>query len=130
MLEVVIKFVVIGEVFTHLLRRYPSAWRTGQETLTGVGILLGLRQHHRGLRKSTASWIISTTRVLGRSASVVQCGLIVFLFLFAAHFHLKWERPVFGIALGLGITCQRLVLHVGLCSRSGSSGRRATFSIS
>src|SRR5208282_6056528 len=104
-LEVVIKFVVIGEVFTHLLRRYPPLGRLAKKLITGVGILLIFAAAIIAAYASpTASWIISTIRILGRSVSVVQCGLIVFLFLFAAHFHLRWERPVFGIALGLGIT--------------------------
>ncbi|MGB9286397.1 MAG: hypothetical protein WCB59_20475, partial [Candidatus Sulfotelmatobacter sp.] len=102
--EVVLKFVVIGELFTHFLRRYPSLGGLAKTLLGGVGILLGVTAIIiAAYANSTAFWLISATRVLGRSASVVQCWLIVFLFLFAARFHLKWEHSVLGIALGFGV---------------------------
>lgn len=103
-LEVFIKFVVIGEVFTHLLRRYPPLGRVGKFLISGVGIILILAATMiAGLATPAAFWLISASRILGRSVNVVQCGLIVFLFVFAAHFHLNWRRDVFGITLGLGI---------------------------
>lgn len=103
--EVFLKFLVVGEIFTHLLRRYPPLARLGKILITGVGVVLVFAATIiAAYANPTTFRIISTIRILGRSVSVVQCGLIVFLFVFAAHFHLRWERPVFGIALGLGIT--------------------------
>jgi hypothetical protein len=46
--------------------------------------------------------------------NVVQCGLIVFLFVFAAHFHLRWERRIFGITLGFGIVASTYLAHWAL----------------
>jgi len=46
--------------------------------------------------------------------SVVQCGLILFLFVFAAHFRLSWRRPVFGITLGFGIAASVHLAYWGL----------------
>ena len=103
-IEVFIKFVVIGEVFTYLLRGYPSLGRLGKTLISGVGIILVFTATViAGYANPTAFWLISATRVLGRSISVVQCGLILFLFVFASYFHLKWGRSVFGITLGFGI---------------------------
>ncbi len=103
--EVFLKSIVAGEIFTDLLRRYPPLARLGKILISGIGILLVFAATViAAYANPTASWIISTIRILGRSVSVVQCGLIVFLFVFAAYFHLRWERPVFGIALGFGIT--------------------------
>jgi hypothetical protein len=62
----------------------------------------------------TTSWLISATRILARSVSVVQCGLILFLFVFAAHFHLSWRRSVFGITLGFGIAASAHLAYWGL----------------
>jgi hypothetical protein len=103
-IEASIKFVVIGEVFTHLLRRYPSLGSLARVLISAVGILLVFTATIIAAYASpTAFWLISATRILGRSVSVVQCGLIVFLFAFAAYFHLTWQRPNFGIILGFGI---------------------------
>jgi hypothetical protein len=46
--------------------------------------------------------------------NVVLCGLIVFIFIFAAHFHLRWERSVFGITLGFGIVASAYLAHWAL----------------
>jgi|ERR1022692_1192264 hypothetical protein len=102
--EVFIKFVVIGEVFNHLLRSYPPLGRLAKVLISGVGIFLVFTATIiAAYANPTPFWLISATRILGRSVSVVQCGLIVFLFVFAAHFHLRWERSVLGITLGFGI---------------------------
>jgi hypothetical protein len=102
--EVFIKFVVIGEVFTHLLRLYPSLGKSAKVLTTGVGVALVFAATMiAAYAHPAAFWLISATRILGRSVSVVQCGIILFLFLFAAHFHLRWGRSVFGITLGFGI---------------------------
>ena len=102
--EVFIKFIVIGEVFTNLLRRYSSLGRMAKALISGVGIALVFTATIiAAYANPTTFWLISATRILGRSVSVVQCGLILFLFVFAAHFHLRWERAVFGIILGFGI---------------------------
>jgi hypothetical protein len=102
--EVFIKLVVIGEVFTHLLRRYPSLGKLGKTLISGVGIVLVFTATIIAAYASpTPFWLISATRILGRSLSVVQCGLILFLFVFASHFNLRWRRPIFGITVGFGI---------------------------
>ena len=102
--EVFIKFLVIGEVFTHLLRHYPSLAGLAKVLISGLGVVLVFTATVLAAYASpTGVWLIAATRILGRSVSVVQCGLILFLFLFAAHFHLRWRSPAFGITLGFGI---------------------------
>lgn len=110
-----IKFIVIGEVLTHLLRRYPSLGRMAKVLISGVGIVLVFTATIiAAFSNPSTFWLISATRVLGRSVSVVQCGLILFLFLFAAHFHLTWERSVFGIIFGFGISAAVFLAHWAL----------------
>jgi hypothetical protein len=115
LIEVFIKFVVIGEVFTHLLRQYPSLGRMAKVLISGVGIVLIFTAIIIAAYATAAAfWPISATRILGRSVSVVQCGLILFLFVFAAQFHLKWERSVFGITLGFGVVASFYLAHWAL----------------
>jgi hypothetical protein len=111
-IEAFVKFVVIGEIFTHLLRRYPPLGRLGKLLISGVGIILIFTATIiAAYANPTTFWIISAARILGRSVSVVLCGLILFLFLFASHFRLNWQRSVFGITLGLGISASVYLAH-------------------
>ena len=83
--------------------------------VTGVGIVLVFAATIIASYANPASfWLISATRILGRSVSVVQCGLILFLFIFAARFHLNWKPSVFGITLGFGIVASIDLAHWGL----------------
>jgi hypothetical protein len=102
--EAFIKFLVVGEVFTHLLRRYPPLGKLARVLISGVGIVLVFTATMIAAYANASSfWLISAARVLARSVSVVQCGLILFLLVFAAHFRLRWERSAFGITLGFGV---------------------------
>jgi hypothetical protein len=102
--EVFIKIVVVGEVVTHLLVRYAPLGKLAKVLISSVGIILVFTATIiAAYANPTSYWLISATRILGRSVNVVLCGLIVFIFVFAAHFHLRWLRPVFGITLGFGI---------------------------
>jgi hypothetical protein len=54
-------------------------------------------------------WLISGAHVLQQALYIVESGLILFIFIFAAYFRLAWNRQTFGIALGLGIlSCEHL----------------------
>jgi hypothetical protein len=113
--EAFVKFVVIGEVFTHLLRNYPPLGRLAKRLISGVGVVLVFAATIIAGYANPASFrLISATRVLGRSVSVVQCGLILFLFAFAMYFHLNWDRAVFGITLGFGIVASVYLGHWAL----------------
>ena len=45
----------------------------------------------------------SIYRLVQRTLRILQCGQLVFLFLFSNYFRLSWRNRAFGIALGLGI---------------------------
>jgi len=42
--------------------------------------------------------------LLQQTLYLIECGLILFLFLFTAVFKLNWDRKTFGIAVGRGIS--------------------------
>jgi hypothetical protein len=111
-IEGAIKFGVIGELFFHLLRSRPVMAKVGSRLISGAGaafVLLAVAAAaytpivHRQLIS------ISRAHILLQSSYVVDCGLVLFLFLFAAHFTLVWSHQAFGIALGFGITwCEHM----------------------
>jgi hypothetical protein len=111
-IEGAIKFGVIGELFFHLLRSRPAIAKVGSRLISGAGaglVLLAVAAAaytplvHRQLVS------ISRAHVLLQSSYVVDTGLALFLFLFAAHFKLIWNHQAFGIALGFGIVwCEHM----------------------
>jgi hypothetical protein len=111
-IEGAIKFAVIGELFFHLLQSRPAIAKLGSRLISGVGaavLLLAVAAAaytpvvHRPLIS------ISRAYILLQSSYVIDCGLALFLFLFAAHFKLTWNYRAFGIALGLGtVWCEHM----------------------
>jgi hypothetical protein len=115
LIEVVVKLVVVGEIFTHLLRRYSTLGRFGKTLISSLGILLVFAATLiAAFANTTPFWLISATRILGRSTSLVECGLVIFLIVFAAYFHLTWEHRIFGIVLGFAISASIYVAHWAL----------------
>ena len=105
-LEGGLKFCVIGELFSKLLIPYPSISRLGRHLVSGLGGILVLVA---GVAAGFAHgdhplWLNSGLHLLEQTVFVVELGLIVFLFIFAAYFHLRWDRLSFGILFGLGLS--------------------------
>ena len=46
----------------------------------------------------------SYAHILEQTIFIVECGLLLFIFLFGAYFHLPWNRWAFGIALASSIS--------------------------
>ena len=100
-----LRFGVIQEIFNHVFReqgpvaalaRVALRWTT--IFLLAVGVLCALFASGH----STAS-LIAGASWLGRGIAIVQCGLLLFLFLFSRLLGVSLQSYVFGIALGFGI---------------------------
>src|ERR1700730_5933998 len=106
LVEAIVKFALIGEVFGRLFGHYPSVASLGTLLIRGVGVTrvllatLAAAYSH----KDNIYWIISGAHILEQAIYIIECGLILFLFIFAAHFRLSWPRPIFGITVALGIS--------------------------
>jgi hypothetical protein len=130
LLESVLKFFVIGEVFSKLLGPYSSISRLGRTVVSGsgavlvllAGVVAGFAHGDNPLR------LIAGFHLLEQTVFVVELGLIVFLFLFAAYFHLSWDRLSFGILLGLGISAsEHLATWAVIANASPSEHTRILF---
>jgi len=105
LIEVVLKFALIGEILSQLLKPFPALSKLGTLMIRVVGPALVL----------TATWIVALSRpsefapVIANSLRldladyVIQCGMLLCILLFAAYFHLAWGRLASGIAIGLGL---------------------------
>jgi hypothetical protein len=105
-LSIVLRFAVIQEIFSIVFRSYPSLNHLGTVMFRWVAIVLvavavAVAFHTPG--GDYAPHIVAGLMVLDRAIAIVQCGLLLFLFLFSSYFGLSWRSYVFGIAAGLGI---------------------------
>jgi len=128
--ESILKFLVIGEVFSHLLNPYPAIARLGKNLLTGFGTILVLVAAVVAAfaRPDSKFDIIFDAHIVEQTVFLVETGLIIFLFIFAAHFHLGWERLSFGILLGLGISsCVHLATWAIIANTNPSEHMRMVF---
>ncbi len=106
LIESFLKFLVIGEIFSRVLNPYPSVSRLGRVLVSAFGavlVLLGVLTAALS-RGDTTFRLISGFHILEQTVFIIELGLIVFLFLFAAYFRLSWDRFSFGLLLGFGIS--------------------------
>jgi hypothetical protein len=106
LIEAVLKFAVIGELFSRLLGLYSSLAKSGKMLISGLGVILAFvaAMFAAYTPKDHINWILSGAHLLEQTTYLIECGLIVFLLVFAAYFKLTWNRSAFGIALGLGVS--------------------------
>jgi hypothetical protein len=102
-----IRLAVMGELFSHLLRPRPAIAKLGGRLITYTGAILVL------LATLAAAYAPVDTHqfaigyranILQQTLYMIESGLILFLFLFAASFGVRWDRPTLGIGLGRGVS--------------------------
>jgi len=109
-----IRFGVIHELFSNFFRSYPALQQPGRFLFRGTTILLLLMavalavlapggNADRIAQATAFSSLQHTILGLDRAVTVLQCGLLLSLFLFSRYFVLEWRSGAFGIALGLGV---------------------------
>src|SRR5579864_4290461 len=106
LIESFFKFLVIGEIFSRVLKPYPSISRLGRILVSGLGgaLVLAAVLAAAYSRGDGAFQVISGAHLLEQATFMIEVGVVVFLFLFVAYFRLTWDRPSYGVLLGLGIS--------------------------
>ncbi len=127
--EALIKFSLVGEIFSAVFGPYPSLAKLGKLLISGAGVILVLLATLAAAYtpKDNIYWIISGAHLLQLTIYLIQCGLILFLFAFAAYFKLHWRRSSFGIALGLGISA---CVHLGTWALMANGNFAAHYRVS
>lgn len=121
LIEGPLKFVLIAEVFAQIFGSYTSVVRLGRFLIRAVGVLLVLSAAVAAAYapKDSLFGIISGAHLLDQTIYLIESGLLLFIFLFAAYFRLKPTQPVFGIALGLAISA---CVHLATWAISANGG--------
>ena len=127
LIEALVKFALIGEVFSHVFGDYRSVAGLGKSLVRAVGVLLVFVAV---LAAAHSQWnsgprILSGAHVLEQTTYLIECGLLLFILGLAAFFKLAWGRSEFGIALGFGISaCAHLATWAMLANISLSARSR------
>lgn len=119
LIEGILKLLIIAEIFAHVFGPYASIVRTGKTLIRGVAALVVLLATFAAAyapRDGTFG-IVSGAHFLEQTIYLIECGLLVFIFLFSAYFHLAWDRMTLGITLGLSISaCVHLAVWAALAN--------------
>jgi len=101
----ILALAAIYEVFLHLFRSYDASARLAQSLFRWVGAALVLAAVLTAMAVpgNDANRLMAASLVVDRSAQLVQCGLLLFLFAAAAYLRLSWRSHAFGIAMGFGL---------------------------
>jgi hypothetical protein len=106
-LEGLVRLAVMGELFFHVLRSRPAIAKVGGRLITGAGAVLVLLATVAAAYAPVDSHQFALgyrAHILQQTLYMIECGLILFLFLFTASFKLTWDRASLGIGLGRGIS--------------------------
>jgi len=94
LIEGVLKFLLIGEIFAQVFGSYRSVARLGRLLIQWVGVALILVATAAAAYapQNSQFGIISGFHLLEQAVYLIESGVLVFIFLFSFYFHLAWER--------------------------------------
>jgi hypothetical protein len=100
-----LRFGVIQEIFNNIFQeqgKVRSLARVSLRWTTGF-LLLGAVVFSLFASGQTSNSLLAGAAWIGRGIAIIQCGLVLFLFLFSRGIGVSLQGCVFGIALGFGI---------------------------
>jgi hypothetical protein len=125
-----LKFLVIGEAFSHVFSPYTAVSRLGRKLVTAFGAaLILLSGIAAGFAHGDSNFrVVAGAHLLEQTVFLVELGLIVAIFLLALYFRLSWDRVSFGVLLGLGVSaCVHLATWAAIANASPSEYARTLF---
>jgi len=131
-LEGLLKFAVVGEIFARVFDPYPSLAKLGKFLIHVVGTLLILTAAIAAAYapKDSLFGIVSGAHLLQQTIYLIESGLLLFVFVFSTYFQLTFERKVFGIGLGLAISaCVHLGTWAVLANGGLPASKRSIFDL-
>ena len=94
----------IYEIYANLLKEYTVLQKVGAYLFWIMGVVLvTIAVGTAFSAPGSDSHILRMLLTLERSVRIVECGLLVALFIFASFFGLSWKNYLFGIALGFAV---------------------------
>jgi hypothetical protein len=116
-----LRFGIIYEIFTELFRNYRGLSELGRVLFRWATIVLLLIGVALASTHGSDNGFVVIVSTLDRTVRFMQCGLLMFLFLFSRYFALSWRNYAFGIALGFGILASSELANTAILSWIGKS---------
>jgi hypothetical protein len=97
-------FKVIHEIFLDVFRPYHTLKDLGTVLFSWAGLVMLLVAAVVAAASTTSDQgpLVQAVLTVQRCVRVIQCGLILFLLLFARYLGVSWKQRSFGIAAGFG----------------------------
>jgi hypothetical protein len=104
-LDAILRFIILYELYSRVFDQYEGLKRLGNITFRwGAAVLILLAfAFAAALPNPDTNRIMRFISLLDRGVSMVQCGLVFLLFLFASQLRIFLRRQVLGVALGFGL---------------------------
>ncbi len=103
-ISLVLGFKVIHEIFLDVFRPYHALKDLGSVLFKWAAlVMLLIACVVMAASPSAADPVAQAVLTVQRCVRVIQCGLILFLLLFARYLGVSWKQNSFGIALGFGV---------------------------
>jgi len=119
-----VRFGVIYEIYAHVFDNYAALKPLGKPLFRGafLGLLAIALAAATQAHQHSPDFGMYVLHVFEQTASIMQAGLLLVLFLFSAYIGLSWRNYVFGMALGLGIYASVKLAAAALQSSLVASG--------
>lgn len=103
-ISLVVGFKVIHEIFLDVFRPYHALKDLGSVLFKWAAlVMLLIACVVMAASPPAADPVAQAVLTVQRCVRVIQCGLILFLLLFARYLGVSWKQHSFGIALGFGV---------------------------
>jgi hypothetical protein len=105
LITTILGFAVLREVFQHIFRPYEALRNFGNMLFrwsAGVLVLIAIVMTLSSA-PVMSSPLLNFILTLDRSVRLMQCGLVIFMYLFARQLGLTERHRVFGISIGFGV---------------------------
>ena len=115
-------FAVIYECFSQALQPYETLRDLGRLLFRWTAIVMGIvgvvfALSTPGGPENTA--LVHSILIIERAVRIIQCGMLLLLYLFSHHVGITWRNQLFGVVLGFGVYASANLLMYSLRARFG-----------
>jgi hypothetical protein len=131
-LESILKFALLGEIFGHVFRPYIAIAALGKRAIGAVGVLLVFAATVAAASAPVDSLfgIVSGAHLLEQAVYIIECGILASIVAFSAYFRIGMPSADWGIAVGLSISaCVHLATWALVANSSLPDDTRVVFDI-
>lgn len=120
---VALGFAVIHEIYRSIFHNYDAVRRLGSLVLAvaAVALLIVAVVTVATASGPDTSGIVRAVLLMQRSVRILQCGLLMVLFLLVFYFGLPWQNRPFGLAVGYGLYASVELVAITLRSQMGEA---------